>query len=218
MLKRIREPVNALTHLGAAVAAVAGVVALLVVGRDSWAKQLSLLVYGARLIFMLTASGIYHLIRTSPRRQQILRKLDHSAIFVLIAGTYTPICFNLFDGFWNWGMLALIWFLALVGTISKVFIIETPRWFTTAVYLVMGWLALIALPEIVAVLPPGALFWLLLGGVVFTLGAVVYATQTLDFFPHVFGFHEVWHLFVIGGCLCHFIAILAYVAPAAPLA
>ncbi len=215
MLKRMREPVNGLTHLGAALGAMAGLVVLLVVGRDNLAKQLSLLVYGGSLIFMLTASGCYHLIRTSPRRQQLLRKVDHSSIFVLIAGTYTPICFNLFTGFWNWGMLALIWFLALVGTISKIFIIQTPRWFTTAVYLVMGWLGLIALPEILAVLPPGALFWLVLGGVVFTLGAVVYATKTLDFFPQVFGFHEVWHLFVIGGCLCHFIFILAYVAPAA---
>ncbi len=215
MLKRMREPVNALTHLGAALAAVAGLIALLAVGRDSWAKQLSLLVYGVSLIFMLTASGCYHLIRTSPRRQQLLRKVDHSSIFVLIAGTYTPICFNLFTGFWQWGMLALIWSLALAGTISKVFIIQTPRWFTTAVYLVMGWLALLAAPEILTVLPAGAVAWLLAGGVVFTLGAVVYATKALDFFPQVFGFHEVWHLFVIGGCLCHYILILAYVAPAA---
>ncbi len=215
MFKQLREPVNGLTHLGAALAAGIGLVVLLIVGRDSGPKQLSLLVYGLSLTFMLAASGLYHSIRTSPQRLQLWRKLDHSAIFILIAGTYTPICFNLFTGFWNWGMLALIWFLALAGTISKIFFINTPRWFTTAVYLAMGWLALLAAPEILAVLPAGAVAWLLAGGVVFTLGAVVYATKMLDFFPQVFGFHEVWHLFVIGGCLCHYILILAYVASAA---
>ncbi len=214
MFKWMREPVNGLTHLGGAMAAVVGLAVLLAVSYGDWPKQVSLLIYGASLILMLTASGCYHLIRTSPSRLQLLRKLDHSSIFVLIAGTYTPICFNLFAGFWNWGMLALIWFLALVGILSKIFLIKTPRWFTAAVYLVMGWLALIATPEILAALPAGALFWLVLGGVVFTLGAIVYATKKPNFFPPVFGFHEAWHLFVIGGCLCHFILILAYIAPA----
>ncbi len=191
-----------------------GLVVLLVVGWGSWAKVFSLSVYGVSLILMLMASACYHLIRTSPQRQLILRKLDHSAIYVLIAGTYTPICYNLFTGFWNGGMLAIVWILALAGTISKLIIIQTPRWFTATVYLVMGWLGILALPQLLANLPVGALLWLFAGGLFFTVGAIIYVTKRMDFFPQVFGFHEVWHLFVIAGCLCHFVVVLLYVAPA----
>ncbi len=217
MFKRLRDPVSGLTHLGAGLAAMVGLAVLLVVGRSNLPKELSLLVYGVSLILMMLASASYHLIRTSPSRQLLLRKLDHSAIYILIAGTYTPICFNLFTGFWNWGMLALIWLFALVGTLTKLILINAPRWFTATVYLVMGWLAVLALPEMLARLPVGALIWLLAGGLFFTVGAVIYITKKFDFFPQVFGFHEVWHLFVIAGCFCHFIVILTYVAPATRL-
>ncbi|MGB8646111.1 MAG: hemolysin III family protein, partial [Anaerolineae bacterium] len=190
MLRKFRDPVSGLTHLGGAVAALVGLVALLLIGWGSWTREASLSIYGVSLILMMTASACYHLIKASPRWQLFLRKLDHSAIYILIAGTYTPVCMNLFSGFWNWGMLAIIWTFALVGTIVKLFVINAPRWVTVVVYIVMGWLGILAVPQMIGVLPAGALFWLLLGGVVFTLGAVVYATKKFDFFPNVFGFHE----------------------------
>jgi hemolysin III len=162
---------------------------------------------------MLTTSAAYHLIQGSPRRIQFLRKLDHSAIFILIAGTYTPVCANLLSGFWQWGMLAIVWALAVIGTISKTFLINTPRWFTATVYLIMGWLGVLGIGEILAALPVGAIIFLVLGGLAFTFGAIVYITKMMNFFPGVFGFHEVWHIFVIVGCLCHFILMALYVAP-----
>jgi hemolysin III len=212
----MREPVNGLTHYFAALAAVVGVVILLLLSRTDYVKQESLLVYGASLVLMLTASATYHLTKGSPRRIQFLRKLDHSSIFVLIAGTYTPVCVNLLTGFWQWGMLGIVWLLAIIGTTSKMILINTPRWFSALVYIGMGWLALVGVGEIIAALPIGAVIFLVLGGIIFTLGAIVYSTKTMNFFPGVFGFHEVWHIFVIVGCLCHFILMAVYVAPVPP--
>jgi len=217
LFARMREPVNGLTHYFAALAAIVGVIVLLILSRADYLKQESLLVYGASLVLMLTASAAYHLIKGSPRRMQFLRKIDHSAIFILIAGTYTPVCVNLMTGFWQWGMLAVIWMIATVGTVSKIFWINAPRWFSAVVYVAMGWLALVGTKEILAVLPVGAIIFLVLGGAVFTLGALVYITKTMNFFPGVFGFHEVWHIFVIVGCLCHFALMAFYVAPAPPV-
>jgi len=200
-------------HLGAAIAAGFGLAALLVIGRDSLAKQASLLIYGAALILMFSASAAYHLIRAKPQAAQILRKLDHSAIYLLIAGTYTPICIHYFTGFWRWGILAIIWFMAIAGIIVKMFVIRAPRWASTAVYLAMGWLCLMGIRVMLAEMPMSALIWLLLGGILFSVGALVYVTKRPDFYPGVFGFHEVWHIFVILGCLSHFIVVAGYVAP-----
>ena len=122
MFVKLREPVNGLMHLGAAIAAGFGLVALLVIGRDSLPKQASLLIYGAALILMFSASAAYHLIPAQPQGALVLRKLDHSAIYLLIAGTYTPICIHFFSGFWRWGVLAIIWSMAIVGVIVKVFV------------------------------------------------------------------------------------------------
>ncbi len=215
MFKNLREPVNGLTHYFAALAAVVGLVILLVVSRDDVSKQLSLVIYGACLILLLMASSAYHLIKASPERIQFLRKLDHTAIYFLIAGTYTPICFNILTGFWRWGLLVIIWTMALVGSGFKIAFIKTPRILSAAPYIVMGWLGVMAGGELFRVFPTGALVWLLAGGLFFTVGSVVYVTKTLNFVPGVFGFHEVWHLFVIAGCLCHFMMVLLYVAPVA---
>jgi hemolysin III len=216
MFKKFRNPISGLTHFFAAIAAAVGLVFLLIVGRSGIQKQITLLVYGASLVLMFSASAAYHLVRARERVIHNLRKLDHAAIYILIAGTYTPLCFNQFNGFWKWGMLAIVWGLALIGIIAKMFVVNAPRALTAGIYLGMGWLALIGLPEMLRILPIGALVWLSLGGVIFTLGAIVYITKTLDFVPGVFGFHESWHIFVILGCLCHFILILFYVAPPTP--
>jgi hemolysin III len=215
MLDKLRDPVSGLMHLATAIVAAFGLVVLVWVGRDSAAKVLSLLVYGLSLILMFSSSAAYHLVKSKPEVIQWLRKLDHSAIYLLIAGTYTPICLHFFDGFWRWGVLGIIWLMALVGVTVKLFVIKAPRWITAGVYLLMGWLSLMAIQEMLIAIPAGALVWLFVGGVLFTVGALVYITKLLDFYPGVFGFHEVWHIFVILGCLSHFIVIAFFVAPSA---
>lgn len=212
MIQKLREPVNGLTHFGAAIAAAAGLIVLLVVSHDDGRKLVSLLIYGLSLLLMFSASSIYHLVKAKPRTIQALRKLDHAAIYLLIAGSYTPFCLNLFTGFWKWGLLAIVWSLAIIGIVVKLFTINAPRWVSAAVYVGMSWLSLAAINEMLAVVPVSGLVWLFVGGLIFTLGAIVYATKTMNFVPGVFGFHEVWHIFVILGCLCHYVAILISVA------
>jgi hemolysin III len=214
LFKEMREPVNGLTHLGAAVVSAAGLVALLITGRSTIGKEVSLLIYGSTLVMLFAASSTYHLVKASPRVMGILRKVDHAAIYLLIAGSYTPFCYNMFSGFWQWGLLAIVWSLALLGVIVKIFIIRSPRWLNTAIYLVLGWLVVFAVREMLATLPVGALVWLSAGGILYTLGAIVYATKIFNFVPGKFGFHEVWHIFVILGALAHFAAVILYVAPA----
>jgi hemolysin III len=213
MYSKLREPVNGLTHLFAAIVALIGLVILIVLGWGEPGRVLSLAIYGVSLVLLFSASASYHLINASPQATQRLRKFDHSAIYLLIAGTYTPICFIMFDGFWKWGLLGIVWGLAIAGIGVKLFFINAPRWLTAGVYVLMGWLGIFAIQEMLASLPVGALVWLLAGGIVFTLGAVVYVTKFLDFIPGKFGFHEVWHIFVILGALAHFVMIAIYVAP-----
>jgi len=208
MLKKLREPVNSLTHWAGALLALAGLVALLIVGWSTPAKIISLLVYGLSLIAMFSASATYHMVRAKDRVLLILRKIDHSAIFLLIAGTYTPFCINAFDGFWKWGMLIIIWSLAAIGIIVKVFYIKAPRWLNAGIYVVMGWLCVGASGQMLATLPAWVFTWLLVGGVIYTLGAVVYSTKIFNFKPGVFGFHEVWHIFVMLAAAAHYVAVL----------
>jgi hemolysin III len=213
MLKKLREPVNGLTHFFTAIAALIGLIILLIVGWGSLTKAIALSIYGLSLVLLFAASAAYHMVKARPSVLQTLRKLDHSAIYLLIAGTYTPFCVIMFDGFWKWGMLAIIWSLAVIGIVVKIFIINAPRWLNAGIYLVMGWLCFAAIGEMLRVLPPWALTWLLIGGITYTLGAVVYITKTMNFWPGKFGFHEVWHIFVILAALAHFIAIAFFIAP-----
>lgn len=208
MNKFFREPVNSLTHWVGAALALAGLVALLIVGWSTPAKVLSLAVYGVSLIAMFSASATYHMVQVKDRVLEVFRKVDHAAIYFLIAGTYTPFCVNAFDGFWKWGLLSIIWSLALVGIIVKVFYIRAPRWLNAGIYVVMGWLSISAVGQMLAVLPGWVLGWLLAGGVIYTLGAVVYITKIFNFKPGVFGFHEMWHIFVMLAAAAHFVAVL----------
>jgi hemolysin III len=208
MLKKLREPVNSLTHWAGAILALAGLIVLLIVGWSTPAKIISLLVYGLSLIGMFSASATYHMVRAKDKVLLILRKIDHSAIFLLIAGTYTPFCINAFDGFWKWGMLSIIWSLAAIGIIVKVFYIKAPRWLNAGIYVVMGWLCVGASGQMLATLPVWVFAWLITGGIVYTLGAVVYSTKMFNFKPGVFGFHEVWHIFVMLAAAAHFVAVM----------
>jgi len=208
MLKKLREPVNSLTHWAGAALALIGLIALLVVGWGTPAKVISLVIYGVSLIFLFSASATYHMVRVKDKALEIFRKVDHAAIYFLIAGTYTPFCVNAFSGFWQWGMLGMIWSLAVIGIVVKVFYIRAPRWLNAGIYVVMGWLSVGAAGQILAVLPGWVLGWLIAGGVIYTLGAVVYITKIFNFRPGVFGFHEMWHIFVLLAAAAHFVAVL----------
>ncbi len=212
MKRWFRDPVSGLIHLVSAALALIGLVFLVIAGRGNALRELSLVVYGLSLITLFTASTVYHLVRMPDASTSRLRKFDHSAIYVLIAGTYTPICLNYFSGFLRWGFLALIWGFALVGVVVKLFVIKAPRWVTAGIYLVMGWMALLVIKPMLEVIPTGGLLWMLAGGLLYTIGAVIYITKKLDLVPGVFGFHEVWHVFVTLAALCHFIMIYKYIA------
>lgn len=216
MFRKLREPVNGLTHLIAAVVAAVGLVVMLYFARQDSAKLISLSIYGLTLILMFSASGLYHSIQAGPKAALILRKLDHTAIYLLIAGTYTPISLHFFTGFWRLGMLIFIWSLAIIGIGVKLFVINIPRWITTGIYLLMGWSALFSVGQIMAAMPAGALAWLVTGGLFYTVGAVIYILKKPNIIPGVFGFHEIWHIFVILGAFSHFIIMAVYIAlPAA---
>lgn len=207
-----REPFNSVSHLTAAVFAALGSVWMLSAGGDDPLKRLSLLVYGASLVFMFAASTAYHAVRARPTVIRQLKKIDHVAIYLLIAGTYTPVCLHYFDGFWGKEFLIIIWLLAGIGALTKYYILDTPRWATAGFYVAFGWLALLAIGEILRTLPTGALVWLILGGFFFTIGALVYITKTPNLLPADFGFHGLWHIFVILGALCHFLLIANFIA------
>jgi hemolysin III len=215
LTRYFREPVSGLTHFFTAILALFGLIALLIISWGHVGKTISLLIYGLSLVMMFSASAAYHLISASPEWIKFLRKLDHTAIYLLIAGTYTPISYNVFEGFWQWGLLTIIWSMALAGIVAKIIIIDVPRWLNAGLYLVMGWMAILGLREMITLLPAPALVWLLLGGGFYSFGAVIYITKMFNFVPGVFGFHEIWHIFVILGALSHFMLMLIYIAPPA---
>jgi len=211
MLKKLREPVNSLTHWCGAILAGIGLIALLIVGWGTPAKVISLVIYGISLIFLFSASATYHMVLVKEKALEIFRKIDHAAIYCLIAGTYTPFCVNAFSGFWKWGMLSIIWSLALIGITVKVLYIRAPRWLNAGIYLVMGWLCIAAIGQMLAVLPVWVIGWLIAGGIIYTFGAIVYITKIFNFIPGVFGFHEIWHIFVMLAAAAHFVAVLGVV-------
>jgi hemolysin III len=209
---KLREPISALTHLLAGVFSFFGLITLVYFGWGDLQKIITFSIYGISLILMFTASGTYHMVIARDSIILNLRKLDHSAIYLLIAGTYTPICVYFFNGFWQYGMLILIWSLAIIGIVVKLFVINAPRWINAGVYLIMGWLAIMGIQEILRTMPTAAIIWLVLGGLFYSVGAIIYITKFLDFFPGKFGFHEVWHIFVILGALSHYLVILKFIA------
>ncbi len=209
---KLREPISAITHLAAAGISLLGLIALIYFGWGDFQKIITFIIYGISLILMFSASGTYHMLIAKDSIILNLRKLDHSAIYLLIAGTYTPICMHFFNGFWQYGMLILIWSLAIIGIIIKLFVINAPRWITAGVYLLMGWLAIMGIQEILRTMPTAAILWMVIGGLFYTIGAIIYITKYFDFIPGKLGFHEVWHIFVILGAFSHFYLILRFIA------
>jgi hemolysin III len=164
------------------------------------------------MILLYTASSLYHALPVKEKTLELLRKLDHSMIYVLIAGTYTPICLLVLEGGWKWGLFTTIWSLAIIGIIKKFLWMNAPRWLSTLFYLGMGWLAVIIFPTLMEKLPLAFLVWIGIGGLAYTLGAVIYGIQKPNPIPNWFGHHEIWHLFVMAGTFSHFWAIYYYLS------
>ena len=215
--RRLREPVSGLIHLAGGLLAIVGLIVLLAKAANAGRadQMVAFGVFGLGLIALYTASTLYHLLPLSAAGVARLRRLDHMMIFVLIAGTYTPFCLLALDGGWSWGLLALAWGLALCGALLKLFWMEAPRWLSVALYLGMGWVAVIAAVPLSRAVPGGGMTWVLAGGLIYSAGAAVYGLKRPNPLPKVFGFHELWHLFVVAGSACHFWAVLRYVAPLA---
>jgi len=180
-------------------------VVLAVRSGDVW-KVVSFTVYGATLVCLYLSSTLYHGFR-SPAVKRILRYFDHSAIYLLIAGTYTPFTLVSLRGGWGWTLFALIWGLAFVGLVMTVLGAGRSRILASLVYIGMGWLVVIAIKPLLAAIPAGGIAWLVAGGMSYTLGVVFYVWKGLPFN------HAIWHLFVLAGSVCHFMAILLYVLP-----
>ncbi len=216
---RLREPFSGLSHLAGCLAAIGGLVHLVLLGRETGDPWLlgSVTIYGATLVLMFLSSSLYHLLPVGPRAQRHLRITDHQMIYLLIAGSYTPICLGPLRGWIGWSLLGTIWGMAALGMVMKVRRFSLARWLSVLPYVVMGCLVLIAVHPMVQKISPDALPWLAGTGVAYLLGAVVYTTRRPDPFPGVFGFHELWHLFVIGGSFCYYWFVSHYLTTSSPL-
>ncbi|BDU77730.1 PAQR family membrane homeostasis protein TrhA [Mesoterricola sediminis] len=205
---RAAELANSLTHgIGAALGVAALVLMVVFASLRGTARHIvGAAIFGSALVLLYTMSTLYHAFR-GPRVKRVFKILDHNAIFVLIAGTYTPFCLASLRGGWGWSIFGVIWGLAVLGITFKSIFISRLGWLSTAVYLGMGWLVIIAARPLAASLSPGGLAWLLGGGVFYSAGVAFYAWKSLKYH------HAVWHLFVLGGSLCHVVAVLFFVIP-----
>jgi len=212
LMSRLKDPVSGLTHLGGAFLSIAGLIVLIrYAQRFATVKHIvAFAIFGAALILLYTSSAIYHLLKVPEKINTLLRRIDHMMIYVLIAGTYTPVCVIGLTGAWGLSMLITVWTLAASGIILTVVWFGAPRWLTTAVYLLMGWLVIIAFYPLIHSLPVGGITWLVVGGLLYTIGGVIYGFKWPRINSQWFGFHEIFHLFVIGGSLGHFWLMFRY--------
>lgn len=199
-------------HLAAVFVAAAGAVALLVLA-DSARAYAGAAIFGTSLVLLYGTSASYHRVTWSPRKRAIVKRLDHAMIFVLIAGTYTPFCLTVPSKAWGISMLAVVWGVAGAGILMKVLWPNAPRWLGVACYVALGWLALIAAPQLTAWFSLSPLLLLATGGVLYTLGGIVYAARRPDPWPRVFGYHEVFHVLTVAGSAVHYALVAIYVLP-----
>jgi hemolysin III len=212
---RPRDPVSGFTHLAFAVMAVIGATVLITLSAvwHKWWHLGAFITYGVSLFLLFLASSLYHLLPVGERAVRVLRQLDHIAILLLIAGTYTPFCLIPLRGPWGWSLFAAVWAAALGGMFVAIFAIKAPRWVHTSLYLALGWLIVAAMLPLVRHISGEGLFWIALGGAFYTVGAVIYGLKRPDPAPGVFGFHEIWHILVMLGAVSHYMAMVRGVLP-----
>ncbi len=208
-----REPVNGLTHFIGILLAVACTVLLLMrtTPAVSFLHAVTFSVFGVGMFLLYTFSTLYHWLPLSGKKLELFRKIDHIMIFVFIAASYTPVCLITLRGVWGWSILTGVWVVAVAGFFLKIFWLNAPRFLYTFIYVLMGWTIIIAIWPLTKVLPGAGFFWLGLEGVFYTVGAVIYALKKPDPFPKVFGFHEIFHVFIILGSLAQFWLLYRYI-------
>ena len=211
----IKDPGSAITHFIGMLMAIFAAVPLIIKAAHEPDRiyVVSIVIYAVSLILLYAASTTYHTFDRSEKVNTILKKIDHMMISVLIAGSYTPICLLVLKGRLGATLLAIVWGIAIVGILIKAFWVYCPKWVSSVLYIGMGWTCVLAFTQLLNSLSPAAFGWLLAGGIIYTIGGVIYALKLPIFnMKHqYFGSHEIFHLFVMGGSACHFIVMYAFV-------
>lgn len=215
--RHIKEPGSAITHFIGMLMAIFAAVPLLIKAAHEPSRIyiISLAIYAASLILLYAASTTYHTFDISAKVNTVLKKIDHMMISVLIAGSYTPVCLIVLKGKTGIILLSIVWAIAIAGILIKAFWVYCPKWVSSVLYIGMGWTCVLAFTQILNNMSPAAFGWLLAGGIIYTVGGVIYALK-LPLFNNKhknFGSHEIFHLFVMGGSACHFIVMYAFLLP-----
>ncbi len=209
MKKILRDPISGFTHFVGFGLSVWALVMMLLRPYNTAMSYTSLSIFGAGMILLYLFSTLYHWLPLREKGVRVFRKIDHIMIFVFIAATYTPICLLTLRGAWGWSLFGVCWGIVLGGVVLKIFWLTAPRWLYTGIYLAMGWIVVIVSRPIVVNMPSGGLYLLALGGLFYSLGAVIYATKKPSF--RFFNFHDIWHIFVMLGSFSHFYMIYCFV-------
>lgn len=213
MFKKFRDPISGFTHLIGAFLSLIGLIILLKLSicKDSSWSIIAFSIFGISLILLYSASSTYHIAKVSEKVINILRRVDHSMIYVLIAGTYTPICLLALKGTVGITLFTIVWVLAFTGVMFKMFWFNCPRVLSTLFYIIMGWLVVFFIVPIIKAISVKGFAWLLMGGVFYTVGGIIYALKWPKINSKLFGFHEIFHIFVMLGSLCHYYLMVRFV-------
>jgi hemolysin III len=206
MLVRGQEKISFYSHLAGVCTALAGTIYLLYMAKASVSHCVVSAIYGFSVIFLFSASSLYHASKQYENDKSFWRKLDHIAIFFMIAGTYTPVCYVYLSGYWRWFIIAIQWTLVVAGFFLKFFYIKAPRYFSTIIYLLMGWIGIVSIKEFLVTMPSNAIIYLFAGGISFTIGAIFYAIKKPTIRSWL-GFHEIFHLFILLGAVFHYLLV-----------
>lgn len=209
----LREPMSGFTHFLGIILAIIVLITLLNRGEaplSGW-HIFSFAIYGVAMMLLYTVSTLYHWLPLTGKPLELFRKIDHIMIFVFIAASYSPICLITLRGPWGWTILGIVWVLAIAGFFLKIFWLHAPRVLYTALYVLLGWIIVVAIWPLMGRMPSAALLWMAIGGFFYTTGAVIYAFKKPDPWPNRFGFHEIFHIFILLGSLSHFWMIYRYV-------
>lgn len=214
MEKYLREPINGLTHLTGAILSVIGLVALIVkvtVTHGTLINYISIFSFGISMILLYSASATYHSVISSNSVIKVLKKIDHSMIFVLIAGSYAPLCLITLGNNTGYTLFSVVAVASLIGIIFKICWVTCPKWLSSTIYIGIGWFAIFAIYPLSQILPNTGLMLLVLGGLLYTIGGVIYALKSKAIHIGAFGNHEIFHIFIMLGTLCHYLCVFNYV-------
>lgn len=212
-LGKMQHPVRGFLHGSAAVVSFAGLIILVVKTSSDLLRMFTMMVFAGSLVALFTTSSLYHSVPWKERWKKRMQRFDHSMIYLLVAGTYTPIAFNVLTSSWKWITLGVVWSIAVFGILQKMLFPKVGNWLSITLYMVMGWFAVIPVRELFDRLPLEAMTLLIVGGACYSLGMILLVTKRPQLFPRIFSYHEVFHVLVISGALLHFLMILLYVVP-----